>query len=464
MRWLVFTALIAGCPGCGDNAPARLDAQVLPDVSAAFLAQLEALPNVHDVTEMPTTAGGFHYFVLHFTQPVDHDDPTSATFLQEVSLLHKDTTSPMVVHTSGYWDYYLDNEVELTHLVDGNQISIEHRYFGTSRPDPADWTKLTIAQMAADEHAIVTSLKQVYKGAYLATGGSKGGMTAIFYRRFYPDDVAGTVSYVAPISFGAPDPRYPDFLHQVGTQDCRDEVRALAVEMLQHRRAAFEALATAQAATKGYTYTRVAIGPAVESAIISFEWSFWQYFGITQCAALPAVTADDQTLFDILDEVSPASSSDDAELAHFEAYYYQAYFQLGYPADGTNDYLKPYELYADADYAGSLPTAQPAYDNAAAMNDINTWLTTEGDRFAFVYGQWDPWTGGAFDLGAAADSVKSLAVQGTHNSRIASLPDADQDAIYQKLASWTGVDVKRALVLPFASGAPIHEPHIRSLR
>ena len=34
-------------------------------------------------------------------------------------------------------------------------------------------------------------------------------MTAIYHRRFYPDDVDGTVPYVAPISFGAPDLRYP---------------------------------------------------------------------------------------------------------------------------------------------------------------------------------------------------------------------------------------------------------------
>ena len=71
--------------------------------------------------------------------------------------------------------------------------------------------------MAADEHAIVTALKTIYTGPYLSTGASKGGMTAVFYRRFYPDDVVGTVPYVAPLSFAAPDERYAAFLDSVGT-------------------------------------------------------------------------------------------------------------------------------------------------------------------------------------------------------------------------------------------------------
>ena len=42
-------------------------------------------------------------------------------------------------------------------------------------------------------------------------------MTSVYHRRFYPDDVDATVAYVAPISFGAPDDRYIDFLANVGT-------------------------------------------------------------------------------------------------------------------------------------------------------------------------------------------------------------------------------------------------------
>ena len=152
--------------------------------------------------------------------------------------------------------------------------------------------------MADDEHAIVTALKQVYTGKYISTGGSKGGMTAIFYRRFFPDDVDGTVPYVAPISFEAPDPRYPPFLAAVG--DAGLPADRCAISRSRCCRIAATScskrLAEQQAHSKDYAYTRVAIGPALESAIVSFEWSFWQYFGITQCASLPMTTATDDAV------------------------------------------------------------------------------------------------------------------------------------------------------------------------
>src|SRR5262249_43663105 len=77
--------------------------------SDQLLAHLRALPGVTaDVG--PTEQTDFQYYVLHFRQPVDHNDPSQRTFLQEVSLLHRSdlATVPMIVQTSGYADYYLD--------------------------------------------------------------------------------------------------------------------------------------------------------------------------------------------------------------------------------------------------------------------------------------------------------------------------------------------------------------------
>jgi PS-10 peptidase S37 len=433
LAWAVV--LLAGA--CGDNIKGPD-----PNDPATLLAELQALPNVHDVTEMPTSHVGYHYFVLHFTQPVDHADPGGQTFLEEVSLIHADVAAPLVIHTSGYWDYYLDTPVEPTVLLGANQISIEHRFFGTSRPDPADWTKLTIEQMADDEHAIVASLATIYRGAKLSTGGSKGGMTAMFYRRFFPGDVDGTLPYVAPISYAAPDPRYVPYLEQVGDAACRAQVRAVAVAMLQTYRADFVADAQSEAIAMGYTYTRVAIGPAVESAIVSLEWTFWQYYGESYCTVVPdpgTTTSDD--LYAFLDMISPVSASDDEQDGELEAYDYQAYFQLGYPDDGTEDYLKPYEMYTDADYTGYMPqgVAMPTYDGGAAMQDIASWVASDGDRLLFAYGQWDPWSGGMYALGSAADSAIYVEPAGTHDSDLVGMGASDEAAAFAMLADWTGV-------------------------
>jgi hypothetical protein len=425
---LVVAALVA----CGDNAPPP------PDTGGDIAAQLAALPGV-TVVEKSTSTPGYRFFVLHFTQPVDHADPASATFEQQVSLLHKDVDAPLVVATSGYWDYIGDLRTEPTILLGANQISIEHRFFAKSIPDVApDWTKLTIAQMAADQHVIVGALRTIYRRRAIATGASKGGMTAIYFRRFYPFDVDGTVAYVAPESFGAPDPRYPPYLDTIGPSGCRQAVRDVATEMLANRRAALEQRAQSEATANYYSYTRIAIGPAVESAVQSLEWEFWQYYGITFCHAVPPVTASDDALYQFLDEISAPSANDDAYVEAFAPYYYQAYFQLGYPAPGAA-YLDPYLKYADADYAGMFPTPPPAYDGGAAMRDVDDFVQRDGDRLIFLYGQWDPWSGGAFALGAAKQSLEVVQAQGTHASELRELAPADRDAAFALLAEWTGV-------------------------
>ena len=422
---LLLVAGLAAWAGCGDN------------LSPTFADELASLPGV-TVTETPTDTSGFSFYVLQFTQPVDHDDPDGPTFQQQVSLLHRDPSAPMIVQTSGYWDYYRDSPVELTRILLANQISIEHRFFGTSRPTPADWTKCTIEQMAADQHAIITALRSVYDGAFVTTGGSKGGMTAIYHRRFYPDDVEGTVPYVAPISFGAPDPRYEPYFNAIGPAACRNQVRAIATELLANRRAMLETRATEHAEQSALAYTRISLPQAVESAVVNLEWAFWQYRGIASCDDVPATTGSDADLWDFLEDTSPVSDSSDASVAEFEAYYYQAYHQLGYPTAGT-EYLDPYLRFTDADYLGALPTAAPTYDGGAAMTDIDQWVQTEGDGLAFVYGQWDPWTGGAFTLGGAVDSVFVVEPQGTHGARIGRLASSDQAAVLDKLRLWTGV-------------------------
>ena len=454
--WVIAAVAAALAAGCGDDGGARPDAGGTP---LDLLQRLRAMPGVHDAEEQDTQTAGYRYFVLHFEQPVDHDDPGGQTFLQEVSLLHRDLSRPMIAWTSGYWDYYRDHTVELTNFLLANQISIEHRFFAGSRPDPADWSKLTIEQMAADQHAIITAFRTLYGGKYLTSGGSKGGMTAVYHRRFYPDDVDGTVPYVAPISFGAPDTRYVPFLDTLGSPECRQAVRDAATEILQHRRAAMLTSAETQATADNLQYTRIQIGPAVESAIVSLEWAFWQYYGINSCSRVPAVTATDDAMWKFLDAVSPPSDNADASIAEFDAYYYQAYNQLGFP-DGGAEYLDPYLVYTDADYLMTLPAAQPAYDGGAAMADIDAFVRERGDRFLFVYGEWDPWTGGTFELGGATDSLRAVQLQGTHGSKIQFLEEQDQQAAVAKLKAWTGVEPMVPISNRRATDHELREPRV----
>lgn len=436
MRRAVLVLLVAACGDSGSGAAEPDD----------ILGQLQALPGVTVTEQTLSATAGYRYYVLHVTQPVDHASPDGATFQQEVSLIHVDRAAPMIAVTTGYDDLLHDTLSEPTVLLDANQISIEHRFFGESRPSPEVWPKLTIAQMAADEHAIITLLKPLYPAAWISSGPSKGGMTAVYHRRFYPDDVAGTVAYVAPQSFAIPDPRYASFIDTVGTPACRAAIRAYTTEMLANRRAALLSRAQADATTNGHSYTRIAIGPALESAIQDFEWTFWQYYGVDRCPIIPPTTATDDEMWAALELVAPVELSSDASTATYEAYYYQAYAQLGAPGgpairgDTPPAYLAPYTRYTDADFAGTLPLGVPvpAFD-AVAMRDIDDWLEHQGSHLLFVYGEWDPWTGGRFTLGNATDSLELVQAKGTHGASLAGLAPADRDAAFAKLAAWTGV-------------------------
>jgi hypothetical protein len=73
------------------------------------------------------------------------------------------------------------------------------------------------------------------------------------------------------------------------------------------------------------------------------------------------------------------------------------------------------------------------------MLDIDDWVQFEGNRLLFVYGQWDPWSGGEFRLGDATESALFEVPEGTHGSQLTQLPTAERDASMQMLADWTGV-------------------------
>ena len=64
--------------------------------------------------------------------------------------------------TEGY-DRPKNRIVELTKLLDGNQILIEHRFFGQSLPDTLDYKYLTLKQVTGDLHHINELFKRIYK-------------------------------------------------------------------------------------------------------------------------------------------------------------------------------------------------------------------------------------------------------------------------------------------------------------
>jgi hypothetical protein len=411
-------------PRAGGECPADI---------ADRLAEIDGL----EVLERPTVHDGYRYFELHLEQPANHDAPDGERFEQFITLLHRSYDAPMVLRTLGYHNTRRDRKHELTEMLGSNQLVVEHRFFDDSTPSSGDWGLLDIRQAAADHHRIVEAFRPIYDGPWVSTGHSKGGMTAVFHRRFYPDDVDATVAYVAPISYGPDDERYLDFLADVGTPQCNQALWDVQVEVLERRQTM---LPLFESSTPTWTYDWVGgRQTAFEMIVLELPFTFWQYAGESFCSVIPEVSSSDQALFGFIDDFVGWWYVADFFLDDYSAYFYQAHTELGYPAVAT-DHLGGLILTdPPSPEAGALPPGVTAAFDLTVMPDIADWMAADGERILLIYGEFDPWTAGAFDLGGAVDSHLFVDPGGTHGSYIRTLEPDDQAAVMQILHRWTGV-------------------------
>ena len=402
-----------------------------------LLDKLTAIPGLTVVSE--SQPAGYRFFVLSFTQPVDHRHPRRGTFEQRLTLLHRSADAPVVLYTGGYGLPVnpTASRTEPTQLVDGNQVSVEHRFFRSSRPAPADWDDLTIWQEATDEHRIVQALKTVYSGRWIQTGASKGGMTSVYHRRFYPGDVDGVVAYVAPNDPRNPqDHLYDSFFARVGSASCRAALDGVQREALK-RRARMVALLEADAARNGYTFART-LGSAdrsFEMTILDTVWAFWQYSTEADCAAVPPVTATDEELYAWIDGVAFFGFYTDQGLDYYTPYYYQAATQLGWP-DLEFRHLRGLVRHRGLYQPNSvLPAELRSRHDPGPMLDVDHWVRTRSERILFVYGENDPWSAERFTP-SRRDSALYVAPGANHGANIARLSEADRAAATDTLRRW----------------------------
>lgn len=438
LRWLLsLVVLIGTVSAAGATAGAATAAE--PTTATDIKDRILAIPGMSLIEEKPYT--GYRYFVLTYQQPVDHRQPRKGTFAQRITVLHKDTSRPTVFHTSGYHVSTTPRRSEPTAIVDGNQVSLEYRFFTPSRPQPADWSKLDIWQAASDQHRVFTALKKIYHKKWISTGGSKGGMTATYYERFYPRDMDGVVAYVAPNDVvNNEDRAYDRFFEKVGTKECRDRLNAVQREALL-RRAPLTALYETYAAEGGYTFTTVgSLDRAFEAVVLDYTWAFWQYSLLSDCAAIPsAKTASDQELFDTIDAISGFSAYADQGLANYTPYYYQAGTELGSP-DIKQPHLKGLSRYGYQPPRNFVPRDIPMRFKPHAMRDIDTWVRHNATRMMFVYGENDPWGAEPFRVGRGThDSYVYTAPGANHGANVAGLVEDERARATAAIQRWAGV-------------------------
>ncbi|GGL02775.1 tripeptidyl aminopeptidase [Planomonospora parontospora subsp. antibiotica] len=452
----LLTAASTALPASAQAEPAAPPATAAAAAEDTLLTRLRAVPGLTVVSETRPT--GYRFFVLSFTQPVDHRDPRRGTFQQRLTLLHRAEDAPMVLFTGGYGLPVnpSPSRTEPTRLLDGNQLSVEHRFFRSSRPDPADWRRLDIRQEADDEHRIVQALKAVYSGRWIQTGASKGGMTSVYHRRFHPGDVDGVVAYVAPNDRVNPlDRAYDRFFAGVGDAACRAALDGVQQEALRRRERLVPRL-EAYAADNGYTFART-LGTAdrsFEMTVLDTVWAFWQYSTTADCAKVPPATASDDEIYDWIDSVAGFSFYTDQGVEYYTPYYYQASTQLGWP-ELRFRHLRGLTRYHNLYRPDSVLPAElrPAAHDPRPMLDVDHWVRTRSSRMMFVYGENDPWGAERFTP-SRNDSHLYVAPGANHGANIAGLAEADREAATATLRRWAGV----AGAPPAARRAPSSVP------
>ena len=177
-------------------------------------------------------------YQLTVKQPLDHNDTTHGFFFQQVRLVHKDFSKPMVMETEGYAGRAQGNELEK--ILDCNDLNIEFRYFNKSKPDSLQWQYLTYEQATADLHHINQLFRTLYHSKWISTGISRGAETTLIYKYFYPDDVDASVPYVAPMPNDIEDKRIYSFLDTAGGSACVKKNTGLADIFIDSRKRGVE--------------------------------------------------------------------------------------------------------------------------------------------------------------------------------------------------------------------------------
>jgi hypothetical protein len=426
MRWLF-------------GRPLALALLVTPATALADIAdEIATIPGMTLVEER-AAAAGFRFFVLSYSQPVNHLDPGRGSFEQRLTLLHRSESAPMVAFTSGYDLRIAPFRSEPTALVDGNQLGIEERFFEPSRPEPADFGDLDIYQAAADHHRVIEALRPLYPGRWLSTGGSKGGMATVYHRRFFEGDIDGSVVYVAPNDVVDSDDRYAEFLDQVGTAECRERLLAVQRAALIRRDDIVPVMEqVADEAGIGFSLVGSA-DRAFELTIVELFWTFWQYSLLQDCAQVPNADASLEELIDFIGDVAGLTSFSDDNQLGYVPFYYQAGTELGYPdivevSRPIADLLR----YPGLDAPRNLvpPDIAMSFD-PLAMQDIDQWVKERGQRLLFIYGENDPWSAEPFEPGPGTlDSYWYTAPGANHGARIALLVGNDQLEAVNKVRAW----------------------------
>lgn len=402
-----------------------------------FVEKIQAVFPKAEISEIKNFEGFKATYQLILEQPLDHSDLSKGTFKHYMYLSHNGFNLPTVIETEGYQAYL--GTKEMSKILKGNQILVEYRFYGKSRPEPTPWEYLKNDQAVEDYHNIVTRLKTLYTGKWISSGISKGGETTLIYKSKYPNDVDVAVPYVAPLINTQEDLRTTQHINSVGTPECRTKVTRFQRLLLENKNAIQKEI-QAYAAEKNRSFTKVSVEEALEYAALEFSFSFWQWGG--DCNTIPDENASTKELFDYMNKIVDISFYDDATFHRLLPSYYQHMIELGYYGFDFTPVADLINIVKSTSNSRFAPKNTDLTYNPNYIKQVRDYVENKGDHILYIYGGNDTWGACAPTPEPSVDALKMVLKGGSHSTRIKHFSIEDQQKIYAKLQKWLGKNIQ----------------------
>ncbi len=390
-------------------------------------------------TKIDTPNGYKAAYKLMIKQPLDHTNPTAGHFYQKVYYSHIDYNNPTAIITNGY-NKGRNSITEVAALTKANQFNVEHRFFGESIPDSLDYQYLTFEQATADLHRIRTLFGELYNGKWISTGISKGGTTTIFYKYLYPEDVDVSIPYVAPLNYEYEEKRIYDFLDNIGSEECRNDLTDLQKDLLKN---SDQILPLLKWYVKGRNldFNYLSLGEAYEYAVLELPFSFWQYG--RDCSKIPE-DADLTTQVEYLLEVVGLDFFSDRDMKAYGSHYYQSATQMGYYGYETENFkgLLNHLSYDPHPHAAFVPNKMKAKWDGTLTNKAAKWIEKNGNNMLYINGALDTWSATAVPPSDKVNS-KWFFMKDKHHgtARIKNMTESERSVFISALEKWLEIDL-----------------------
>jgi PS-10 peptidase S37 len=397
--------------------------------------KLRELSGIASFKKIETIGSFKDCYELLILQPINHENPSQGSFLQKIYLSHKDFDQPTVMVINGYISNN-NNVNEWSELLEANQIYIEHRYFGQSKPKEIVWETLTLKNVCADLHKIRLLFNDFYPKKWVSTGISKGGLTAVSYKYFYPKDINATIALSASVKTSACDTSFFSYIDSLCVKNgCLQELKDFQRKLLSYRKVLLPLLKE-HFDMHNKEYTLLGLDKIFENAVMEIPFSIWQ--NNSGCETIKNLkTETPEEMFNSMRNALHEWFMTDNVFNDMKAYHYQALTEFGYycyPSSSFKDLLnEPREIVS---FISLFENINISYSNELMLT-IKHWLRTCGNNIIYITGNNDPYSIYKIQPNENVNALAIVLENKNHNQvRFKDLNLKQREELLKKIKNW----------------------------